>query len=49
MATPLAAGAATMLLAAAQVRGRAVGYLEVKRALLASVDPFPDGRKYVST
>ena len=50
MATPLVAGAAAMLFAAAQARGRVkVSYLEVKRALLASVDPFPDGLKYVST
>ena len=49
MATPLVAAAAALLFNAAEVRGRSVTYLEVKQALLASVDPFPGASDAVST
>lgn len=49
MATPLVAAAATLLFNAAEARGKSVTYLEVKEALLASVDPFPGGSNAVSS
>lgn len=50
MATPLVAAAAAQLAAAYEARvGRLPTYLQVKRALLGSVDPFPDGALSVAT
>lgn len=50
MATPLVAAAAVQLAAAFQARfGQLPSYQSVKEALLATVDPFPDGTSYVAT
>ncbi|KAL4426248.1 hypothetical protein ABPG77_009863 [Micractinium sp. CCAP 211/92] len=50
MATPLVAAAAAQLAAAFAARaGRVPSYLELKRALLGSVDPFPNGSLGVAT
>jgi hypothetical protein len=49
MATPLVAAAAILLFNAAEAHGKSVTYLEVKEALLASVDPFNGGSDAVST
>lgn len=38
-ATPLVAGAAAMLLAAAEARGKPATYLEVRQALCRTADP----------
>ncbi|KAL4436548.1 hypothetical protein ABPG75_003687 [Micractinium tetrahymenae] len=50
MATPLVAAAAVQLAAAYEARTRRLpSYLDIKKALLATVDPFPDGSLSVST
>lgn len=50
MATPLVAAAAVQLAAAYEARhGQLPGYLDVKRALLGSVDPFLGGELSVAT
>ncbi len=50
MATPLVAAAAAQLAAAFAARAwRVPSYLELKRALLGSVDPFPNGNLSVAT
>ena len=48
-ATPLVAGAAAMVWAAGQAAGRAPTYLQVKQALLSSVDAYASLQDKVTT